>query len=441
MVCPGTKPSLRRSARVERPRGKGCVLGSRFFVLLFGLLTLSHYLNAQQTPQEWQTEVRKYAEAKDWTNAMRVVDQELARTPQDVDVRAWRARVLTWSGHLAEAEAEYLQVVRVERNDPDNWMGLASVYLREGRTQEALRALNRAVELDPKRDDLRAARGRALRAAGGRSEARLEFQKALELNPASEEARAGLISVRGEPRQELRFGFDEDLFNFASANRDEWTSLVSRWTQHWTTSIAANFYQRGGIDAGKFSASVTGRSARWGALTAGGATGHDNGVIPKSESFFLCDRGWRTSESGAVRSIEVTYGQHWYWYTVARILALNESVTIYLPREWTWSFGLTEARSHFSGTSPDWKPSGMTKLGFPIAGWNSRQLSGNVLFAAGTENFGQIDQIGAFSSHTFGGGMRLQLTAKQDLNGFAAFQQRTNNRTETSFGISYGIHF
>jgi tetratricopeptide (TPR) repeat protein len=405
------------------------------------LLTCSPCLNAQQSPQEWQAEVRKYAEAKDWTNAMRVAEKELARAPQDVDVRAWHARVLTWSWHLDAAELEYLQIVKTDRDDPDIWMGLASVYLRQGRTQEALRALNRAVELDPKRDDVRAARGRALRAAGERSEARLEFQKALELNPASDEARAGLISIRGEPKQELRFGFGQDLFSFANTNRDQWMSLVSQWTQHWTTNVAGNFYQRGGVDAGKFAASVTGRAARWGALTAGGATGHDNGVIPKSESFFQYDRGWRVSEGGVVRSVEATYGQHWYWYTTARILALNESVTIYLPREWTWSFGLTEARSHFSGSSPDWKPSGMTKLGFPIAGWKTRQLSGNVLFAAGTENFGQIDQIGAFSSHTFGGGLRLQLTARQDLNGFGAFQQRTNNRTETSFGFNYGIHF
>jgi Flp pilus assembly protein TadD len=133
--------------------------------LLLGLLTCSACLSSQ-TSQEWQAEVRKYAEAKDWTNAMRIVEQEFARAPQDVDVRAWRARVLTWSGHLAEAELEYLQILKVSRNDPNIWMGLASVYLREGRTQEALRALNRAVELDPMRDDLRAARGRALRAEG-----------------------------------------------------------------------------------------------------------------------------------------------------------------------------------------------------------------------------------------------------------------------------------
>lgn len=415
--------------------------GACFLVVILCLLTFTPYLNAQRPSQDWQAEVRKYAEAKDWANAIRVVDQELARTPQEVDAWTWRARVLTWSGQLAEAELEYLRIVKVAGNDPDIWMGLASVYLREGRTQEAVRALNLAVELDPKRDDLRAARGRALRAAGKRPEARREFQKALELNPANEEAHAGLISARGEPKQELRFGFDEDLFSFASANRDQWTSLASQWTQHWATSVAGNFYQRGGIDAGKFAASVTGRATRWGALTVGGATGHDNGVIPKSESFFMYDRGWKVSEAGVVRGIEAIYGQHWYWYATARILALNESVTVYLPREWTWTLGLTEARSHFSGTSPDWKPSGMTRLGFPIAGWGQRQLAGNVLFAAGTENFGHIDQIGAFSSHTFGGGLRFQLTARQDLNGFAAFQQRTNNRTETSLGFSYGIHF
>src|SRR4029077_13825500 len=99
-----------------------------------------------------------------------------------------RARVLAWSGQLAEAEKEYLEIVKVSRTDPDNWMGLANVYLREGRAEDALRALDRAVELDPKRADLRAARARALRAAGERNDARMEFQKALNLDPTSTEA-------------------------------------------------------------------------------------------------------------------------------------------------------------------------------------------------------------------------------------------------------------
>ena len=441
MVCHETGRNLQHGRKVLRPCGENSATWTWWTAALLGLLTLSPILSAQQPSQDWQVEVRKYAEAQDWTNAMRVVERELGRAPQDVDVRAWRARVLTWSGHLADAEQEYNQIVKAAGNDPDLWMGLASVYLREGRWEEAIRTLGRAVELDPKRADLRSARGRALRASGARTEARLEFQKALELNPTSEEARAGLNSLRGEPKHELRFGFGEDLFSFANANHDQWTSLVSRWTQNWTTSAAGNFYQRGGTGAGKFAASVTGRAKRWGALTAGGATGHDNGVIPESESFFQYDRGWRVSETGLVRGVETAYAQHWYWYTTAHILTLAGTATINLPREWTWSLGLTEARSHFSGTNTAWRPSGTTRLGFPIASWGQRRLAGNVFFATGTENFAQVDQIGAFSSQTYGGGLRFQWTAKQDFTGFTAFQQRTKTRAETSLGFSYAIHF
>jgi len=49
---------------------------------------------------------------------LRIVDQEVVRAPQDMDLRAWRARVLAWSGHLADAEREYLEILQVSRNDP-----------------------------------------------------------------------------------------------------------------------------------------------------------------------------------------------------------------------------------------------------------------------------------------------------------------------------------
>ena len=391
--------------------------------------------------QPWQTQVRKFAEAKDWDSAMRIVERELARAPQDMDVRAWRARVMTWSGQLAEAEKEYLGILKVSRSDPDNWMGLASVYLREGRTEDSLRALDRAVELDPKRADVRAARARALRAAGERNEARMEFQKALNLDPTSMEARAGLISVRGEPRHEMRFGQDNDLFNFTSANHDGWASLVSQWTPHWATSFAGSFYERAGIRAGKFSGAITGRLPRWGALTVGGAAGHDNAVIPKSEAFFDVIHGWKASETNFLRAVEFVYGQHWYWYQASRILTLNGTAIVYLPRDSTLSLGATGVLSTFSGTGAEWRPSGITRLGFPLVNWGEKRLSGSVFFAVGTEDFAQIDQIGRFASQTYGGGLRFQINARQDVTGYASYQKRTQDRTDTSFGLSYGIHF
>lgn len=396
---------------------------------------------AQDRTPDWQTQVRKYVEAQDWESAMRLVEQQVALAPQDMDVREWRARVLAWSGRLAQAEKEYLEILKVARTDADNWMGLARVYLREGKIQEAEQASNRAEELDPKRADLHAERARILRAAGKQSDARLEFQKALNLDPTSTEARDGLISVRGEPKHELRFGQDNDLLNFTGDYHDEWTSLASKWTSHWATSVAGDFYQRGGAQAGKFVGSITRRQPKWGAVTVGGAVGHDNAVIPKSEAFFDVDHGWKTGESNFVRAVEFDYGQHWYWFQAARILTLNGTTIFAFPQGWTFTLAGTGARSAFSGTSAEWRPSGLSRLSFPLAGHGNTQLSGNIFFAAGTEDFAIVDQLGRFASQTYGGGFKFQMTARQDITGYGGYQRRTQNRTDTSFGLSYGIHF
>jgi tetratricopeptide (TPR) repeat protein len=313
--------------------------------------------------------------------------------------------------------------------------------MQQGRMQEALKAADRAVELDPKRADLRASRAQIFRATGDISDARLEFQKALVLDPGSQDARSGLSSLRGEGKQELRFGLDDDLFSFAPANHDQWVSLVSKWTRRWTTSAAVVLYQRGGVNAGNFVGSVTRNQPKWGALTIGGATGHDNGVIPETEAFFELDHGFKISEDKPLRGLELVYGQHWYWYTTARILAVNETAIVYLPRDWTWTLGLTQARSHFSDTGVDCKPSGFTRLSFPLAHGSQRELSGNIFYAVGTEDFAQVDQIGSFASQTYGGGLTFRFTPRQDVTGYAAFQQRTQDRAETSFGFTYGIRF
>jgi tetratricopeptide (TPR) repeat protein len=416
-------------------------MGSGISKLLAGISIFCSLASGQQTAVPWQAEVQRYTNGQDWTAAMSIVDLQIALAPRDMDVRAWRARILMWSGQLHEAELEYLEILAVASNDPDNWLGLGGVYSREGKTEDALRAFDRAVALDPKRADLRAARGRALRAESHRKASRLEFQRALDLDPRNAEARMGLRSLQEEPKHELRIGVDTDLLSFADPNHDQGVSLTSQWTPHWRTSVAGDFYQWAGTDAGKFVASLTGRSSSWGAFTAGGATARDNGVIPKGEAFFDYDRGWSLGERGVVRGLEIVYGQHWYWYTTARILTINGTTLFYLPHEWTWSLGLIGARSHFSGTGAEWRPSGVTKLGFPMIRWDESRLSGNLFFAAGTENFAQLNQIGQFSSQTYGGGLRFQFAARQDVSGFAAYQKRTQDRRQTSFGFTYGIHF
>src|SRR5207244_9905088 len=226
--------------------------------LTTGVLALGAAAVGQESAPDWQTAVRQTCDAKDGASAMRILERQIGRAPQDTDVWAWRARVLTWSGNLAEAANKYVRMLKVSKKDPDIWMGFATVLLREGKTEEALHAANVAVELDPKRADLHVLRARVLRAAANGAEARREFEMGLSLDSTSAEARAGLNSLRGDPKYEVRFGLDNDLFNFAGANHNEWISLTSQWNPHWSTSFAGSFDQRGAVNAEKFAGSVTG---------------------------------------------------------------------------------------------------------------------------------------------------------------------------------------
>jgi len=412
-------------------------------VLLTGLLMSGRFARPcrGQQADDWQAEVRKDVAAHEWAQAVYVLDAALARWPEDADIRAWRARVLLWSGRLEEAEREFAELVKADPGDPDLWAGLGAVYQRQRRLPDALEALDRAVRLDPERADLRTARARVLLAIGEPRSARVEFQQALRLDPTDAEARDQLASFGGEAKHELRIGSDNDLFNFTSANHDQGLSLVSRWSSRWTTSAAGNFYQIQGLSAGKFVGGVTGTAPHWGSVTIGGAVAHDNTIVPRAEAFFAADRGWRISENAPLRGVEFAYDQHWYWYSTVRVLALDQTALTYLPREWLWSLRLTQSRSEVSGADADWKPSGMSKLAFPVTHAGARRLFGNVYFAAGTEDFAQISQIGSFASQTYGGGFRFQWNARQDITGYASYQRRTLDHTDTNFGFSYGIRF
>ena len=394
----------------------------------------------QTTPPTWREEIRKSVEKGDWDAAMRIVDGQVARWPEDMDVRAWRARVLSWSGKLDEAEHEYLEIIARVPNDPDEWMGLAAVYSRENRPQDALLALDRAIQLDSKRADLHLARGRALRSLNEHREAKTEFEEALVLEPRNEEARTSLASLRSGAGHQLVLETNTDLFSFTGANQEQGATFISRWSNHWETVLGGRFYHWAGLDGQKVNASVTGKLPKWGSLTLGGAGAHDSGVIPRNEAFFAYDHGLRIAK-GLWRGLEIGYEQHWYWYSGAAVLTLNETTIVYFPRDWTWSLKVTGARSEFPGSGAEWRPAGLSKIGFPIKRFENRQLGGNIFFATGTENYSQLDQIGRFSSHTYGGGMGFQLAAAQDVNGFAGYQQRNDGRSEMSFGFTYGIRF
>lgn len=390
---------------------------------------------AQSMP-DWQQKVREKVQARQLDAALGVVEERLARVPGDLEARGWRGRILAWQGHWAQAKVEYRYVLEQAPGDTDVLAGLADVLLWQGRAEEALATIDRGRAVSPTQPDLLLRRARILRAMGNHALARQQYRTILSIDPQNYEARQELAGLSEETRHELRVGVDVDTFNYTDSAPAQSVMLTSRWTPRWSTAFESSFYQRFGQDAGKLTASGSVRLTRRTWLTAGGAVGHDNGIIPKREAVFEFGHGFPI-DARWIRGAEVTCQQHWLWYDAAHVLAIGSTQTYYLPRDWMWSLTLTGARSGFKGTGVDWVPSGSTRLAFPLPLW----FRGHLMFGVGAENFAQVDQTGRFSARTYGGGLKHRLGARQEISGYIAVQDRTQSRSQNSYGLSYGFRF
>ena len=392
---------------------------------------------ARQPAGDWQAEVRALLAAGKPEQALEAADRRLEQAPSDLEARGWRARALMRLDRLPQAEAEYRKVLSAAPDDTDILDGLGDALARQQRFEEALAALERARQLDPKRGDIEALRGRVLRALGRRDEARDAFREAARLEPGSEEAKVGLASLEEEPRHRFVIGTDIDTFNYTDAAGAFTASLTSRWDPRWATSFSQSYYDRFGGRAAKFTGSATFKPSKHDGITAGAALAHDDQVIPKSEAFFDVDHGFNFGKRPLVRGVELDYAQHWLWFSSAHILIFTPSAIFYLPRDWTWSLNVTAARSSFPGLTPNWQPSGSTKLKFPLV----TRLNGNLFFAVGSEDFSRIDQIGRFAARTWGGGLHWLFAPRHDVAGYVFHQDRSQHRAQTSFGMAYGFRF
>jgi hypothetical protein len=360
----------------------------------------------------------------------------LADAPEDWEAHGWRGRLLAWKGRWFEGEAEYKLVLDKVPNDPEILTGLSDVLLWQKKYTEALETLDQARKISPSDPEILSRRARVLALLGRTPEARSEYQQTLLFDTQNSDARTGLADLREDAKHELRVGEDADIFNYANDGQTQGVSLSSRWNQRWSTVFGVSTYQRFGQDAVKFLASTALHFTVRDWFTAGSAVANRQSVVPTNEAFFEYGHSFPIKNRW-VHGLESSYQQHWFWYQGAHVLTLNTSQIVYLPHEWTWSLNVTGARSGFVGTPVDWTPSGWTKLGFPL----QHRVTANVFFGVGSENFAQIDQIGRFSAHTFGGGLRYQFASRQDITGYVARQYRTQGQIDTSVGLSYGIRF
>lgn len=359
---------------------------------------------AAPSATDWQAGVRQRVAARDLPGALARAEARLAESADDLEARGWRARILGWLGRWAEAEREYRRVLERAPRDLDILVGL----------------------------------GRTLRALDRPADARDCFRAALAIDPKNADAEQGLASVREAPRHQLALNADSDRFNYTPQGAQAYAATVrSDWTPRWTSVLGARFDRRSGLSAGRWSGALTARLPARSALTVGGSVGRDNGIVSQGELFADAGRGFTFDRRRVVRGVDVNLQARRLWFDAAGVVTLTPSALVYLPRDWTWSVAVTAARSSFPDVGAEWRPSSVTRLTFPV----TAVVTGHVFFAAGTENFALVDQIGRFSAKTFGGGARVRLPDGHDVTGYVAYQARTQGRSQTSVGFGYVVRF
>jgi tetratricopeptide (TPR) repeat protein len=410
------------------------VLGGLAAGLLF---FLGQAVFAQEPPSDWTGRVRALVSDGRLAQAKSIVDDWIKALPEDLDARGWHARLQAWTKHWKEAEVEYRAVLDCTPEDVDLLAGLADVLSSEGRNAEALALIERACTISPDRTDCGLRRAHILQQLGRTREARMAYQGILTKDAASVEAKKGLEQLRDAGRHEFRVGTDIDLLNNAENAGAFDVSIRSRWNNRWSSLASVNHYRRFGEPAWRGAADATLHISPEDTFTFGGAVAHDQGIVPRAEAKFEYGHGFRLSEDGPIRGIEALYQQWWLWYRDARVLALSPGVILYFPSDWNCLFRFSEYRVGFSGVGNDWKPSGWTRLTFPIR----RSLSGYVLFAVGTENLGHIDQISHSSTRSWGTGLSVLVAPRQELRAYGQYYLRSGRQAQTSFGVNYAIRF
>jgi len=395
--------------------------------------------SATVPPQEddWTARVRAELNANHAEAALQLTEQWMAAAPKDMDAVGWNGRVLARLGRLDEAAADFRRVLASYPNDSDALLDLAGILRRQGDPADALELLRQAHSADPRREDVLLEEGRTLTALGRTKEAHEAFEQARRLAPDDAEAKQELESVVEAPRQEFHVGTDIDTFNYT----DTAGAFNVGWKTDWNTKVITYFetsyWNRFGGRAVRNLGQVTLKPLPHTAITVGGSWNHDDRVIPRSEAFFELDQGGTVPGHHFVRGVEFNYHQQWYWFSSARVLALTPSAIFYLPRDWMFQLSVTAARSSFPGLQPGWQPSGQAKLTFPIRA----RLTGNVFYAVGSEDFALTDQIGRFAARTWGAGFRRDFPKNQYVSAYGLFQDRSQARSQASFGVTYGLRF
>jgi YaiO family outer membrane protein len=427
-------PCRTAPTRDRRARPSGVLLA---VTMVAGFMALLAAQALAQPAADQASRIRSLVAAGQFDRASAMVDDWIARYPNDLDALAWHARLLAWTNHWPEAESAYRDLLVLAPDDADLLSGLADVLYWQRRGEEALALLDRACALDPQRADIRLRRAQALEQLGRGGEARAAYAETLARDPASAEASKGLARLRMLGRYDLRIGSDIDHVEGTGTGGAVGASLGARWSERLTGIATLSHYRRYGESATRVSGEVTRHFRGADLLAIGGAVAPGQDIVPRHELQVEYGRRIRRELKGPVRGVEAAFQQRWMSYLDADVVTLTPGFVFYLPKDWIWLVRVSANRVSVSGAGSEWRASGWTRLTVPLR----PTLDAFVLAATGTENYGYRDQLLGFTARTAGAGVRWRLSPGQEIGAYAQYQWRSNGQAQTSIGASYGTRF
>ena len=376
---------------------------------------------------DWVTQVRQQVTANDLKRADEIVTTRLRECPDDLEAQTWHARILSWTGHLPEAENLYQQVARRAPTDVDVLLGLADVLFWEGKLREASGVLDHAEQLQPSSREI--------------AEHRTRVQAAIrDQNPGATRNDRGSVSLEPGPTDVYRYsvlvGSQADLFNYSDAAQTQNIGFSIKWNSHWNSSLSGSSYRRIGQAAEQLSAGVSFRPDADQSFSVSLAEASHQQIAPIRQITVDYDRGthWHI---GVFRGLEFTAHSSAVWFDGSRLSILGASAVAYLPKDWWLTLTANAARTKFVGLTPVWSPSWSTKISAPV----SPRLRAEAGFGVGAENYSSVDQIGRISARTYAAGAHYALTTAQSFSTFMAYQLRPRGVTQTSIGGGYALRF
>jgi tetratricopeptide (TPR) repeat protein len=134
--------------------------------------------------------------------------------------RAWGHALLA-AERLAEAQAAFRELLRLEPDNPQNWAALGSVYIKLLRQEEALSAYEQAARLNPSQAGFPLAIGHVNKTLGRRERCEEAYRECLRLDPRYAEAWWSLADLKNYRFSEAELAAMQALLASPAGSSDE----------------------------------------------------------------------------------------------------------------------------------------------------------------------------------------------------------------------------